>query len=399
MRAFFDEAVRGFLADAGAGANDDDDLARQLFLGGHTLQLRLFEQPVFDVERLLLRKRNVSVDRLGAAHDFNRAVVELSGHAALGLVLAPRDQADAGDEHHGGIRVAHRGRVGVFALLVIGGVVLAVSLEAGGKFLLQRRGVFGLRIPVHVKRLDLRAEKMVGAARAKFGEAGGVLRVHEAQNLLVVLHGADEALGLGNLTAEPREDRGEGRATLLGREGLVFRAAESRGVAALGLILGVDERGSLLDAVERVGVAGLLVVVPRDEAVLAHHDRLHLRVGAADFLHREAEFEAGAHPLHVRHFAAEDFLREFLAVLRGRDRDDRVRVHVIDELRRDEAVQRRVDRRGAWVQVERRVAGHADHLVFGGGLQALVGTAEIELLHAEQFFLIKGGEVLAGAGA
>ena len=44
--------------------------------------------------------------------------------------------------------------------------------------------------------------------------------------------------------------------------------------------------------------------------MLAHHDRLGLRVFAGDFLHREAELEAGAHPRHVGHFAAEDFLRE-----------------------------------------------------------------------------------------
>ena len=82
---------------------------------------------------------------------------------------------------------------------------------------------------------------MVRAARAKFGEAGGVPRIHKAQDLLVVLHRADEALGFGNLTAEPREDRGERRAALLGRERGVFRAAKGSGVAALGLVLRFDE--------------------------------------------------------------------------------------------------------------------------------------------------------------
>ena len=33
----------------------------------------------------------------------------------------------------------------------------------------------------------------------------------------------------------------------------------------------------------------------------------------ADFLHRQAQFKAGAHPGHVGHFAAKDFLRQFLA--------------------------------------------------------------------------------------
>ncbi len=65
-----------------------------------------------------------------------------------------------------------------------------------------------------------------------------------------------------------------------------------------------------------------------------------------DFLHREAEFKTGAHPFHIIHFAAENFLRQLLAIRRGRDRDDRVRVHVIHELRGNETVQRRVN--GDW---------------------------------------------------
>ena len=63
------------------------------FSAGMRLQLRLFEQPVFDVERFLLRQRDVFVDRFGAAHHLDGAVVELGGHARLGLVLAPGDHA------------------------------------------------------------------------------------------------------------------------------------------------------------------------------------------------------------------------------------------------------------------------------------------------------------------
>src|SRR5690606_41939873 len=63
----------------------DDDLASEFFLGGHALEFRLFEQPVFDVEGFLLREGDVGVDGLGAAHDLDGAVVELGGDAALGL--------------------------------------------------------------------------------------------------------------------------------------------------------------------------------------------------------------------------------------------------------------------------------------------------------------------------
>src|SRR6185369_15431322 len=169
-------------------------------------------------------------------------------------------------------------RVGVFALRVIGRVVLAVTLDAGGELLLQRRGVLALRIPVHIERLDLGAEEMIGAARAEFGQARGVLRVDEAQNLFVVLHGADETFLLGNLAAQPRQDRGERRFALLGRERGIFRAAKRGRVPTLRGVFRLDVGGRLLDAVARPRITLFLVVVPRDEAVLAHHDRLRLGI-------------------------------------------------------------------------------------------------------------------------
>ncbi|MGC3992448.1 MAG: hypothetical protein QM796_22660 [Chthoniobacteraceae bacterium] len=162
-----------------------------------------------DVEGFLLREGDVFVNRLGAAHDFDGAVVELGGDAGLGLVLAPGDQTEAGDEDDGRVRIAHGGRVGVLAGLIIGGVVLAVLDEAVGEELLERREVAALRVPIDVEGLDLGAEEVVGAAGAELGEAGGVLRVDEAEDLLVVLHGADEALELADLAAEPGEDGGE----------------------------------------------------------------------------------------------------------------------------------------------------------------------------------------------
>ena len=240
---------------------------------------------------------------------------------------------------------------------------------------------------------------MVGAARAEFSETSGVFGIHEAEDFFVVLHGADEALGLGNLAAEPREDRGKGRATLFGRKRGVFSAAEGRGVAALGLVFRFDEGGGFLDAIQRVSVAGFFFVIPRDETVLAHHDGFYLLIFLNDGLHREAELKTGTHPGHVSHLTTENFLREFFAVFGSRDRDDRVGVHVIDEFRGQETVQWGVDRGSAGVEVERGVRLHAHHVVFSGSLQALVGTGSVELLHIEQFLLIKRGEIFARAGA
>ena len=120
-----------FFADAAARADNHGNLARQFLLRGHAAEFGFFEQPILDVEGLLLRQRDVLVDGLGAAHDFDGAIVELGGDARLALVLAEGDHAEAGDENDRRIRIAHGGRVGVFALRVIGGVILAVLFQAG----------------------------------------------------------------------------------------------------------------------------------------------------------------------------------------------------------------------------------------------------------------------------
>ena len=91
---------------------------------------------------------------------------------------------------------------------------------------------------------------MVRAARAEFRKPGRVLRVHEAQDFFVVLDGADEALLLGDLAAQPRQDLGESRAAGGLVERLVFRAAEGLGVAAFGLIFLLDVLRGFFDEIE-----------------------------------------------------------------------------------------------------------------------------------------------------
>src|SRR5262249_10154353 len=81
VRAFFDKSERRRLADAAARAYDDDDLAVEFFFGRQAAELRLFQQPVLDVEGLLLVHRFVPVNGLGAAHDLNRAIIKLGRHA------------------------------------------------------------------------------------------------------------------------------------------------------------------------------------------------------------------------------------------------------------------------------------------------------------------------------
>ena len=240
---------------------------------------------------------------------------------------------------------------------------------------------------------------MVGAGGAELREAGGVLRVHEAEDLLVGLDGTDKALLLAHLTTEPRKDGGEGAVAGCLVEGLVLRTAEGSGVTTLGIVLCLDVGGCLVDEGECLGVAGLGIVIPGDEAVLAHHDGLDRGVLALDLLHGEAELEAGAHPSDIFHLATEDLLGELLATLAGCNGDDSIRVHMIDALAGQEAVERRVNRGGAGIEVEGGVGVGADHIVLGLGLESLVGAGAVALLEADQLFLVEGGEVFALGGA
>ena len=185
---------------------------------------------------------------------------------------------------------------------------------------------------------------------------------------------------------------------LLGLEGLVERATEDFGVAALRLVLRLDIACGLFNHGERQFIAGLIIIVPRDEAVLTHHDGLDGRVLAGDILHGQAKFETRTHPLHIGHLAGENLLGEGLAVLGGGDGNDRVRVHVVDVLAGQEAVERGVNRRGPRVEVEGGVIIHRDHVVLGLGFQTLISAGSVGLLEAHQLVLIKRGEVLAIAG-
>jgi hypothetical protein len=91
-------------------------------------------------------------------------------------------------------------------------------------FFFQRGEVLGLRIPVDVERLDLGAQEMVGQRVPSSARRGASCAVDEAQDRLVVLDGADEALLLADLAAQPGQDLREASGAALGvrRERLNF---------------------------------------------------------------------------------------------------------------------------------------------------------------------------------
>ena len=97
--------------------------------------------------------------------------------------------------------------------------------------------------------------------------------------------------------------------------------------------------------------------------MLAHHDRADAWIFLDDLLHRETQLKPRAHPGHVNHFIAEDLLCEVLAAAARGDGDNRVRMHVIDMLAENEAVQGRIDRARARIEIECCVKIHRNHVV------------------------------------
>ena len=85
--AFAHEARGDRLADAARPAGDERDAAGERFRLRHALELGLLQEPVFDVERLLLGEADIAADAGGAAHDVDRVDVEFRGDPRRRLVL------------------------------------------------------------------------------------------------------------------------------------------------------------------------------------------------------------------------------------------------------------------------------------------------------------------------
>ena len=129
--------MRGGLANAGARADDHDNLPIEFFFRRHSSQLCFFQRPVFDVESLLSIHRLVLVDCFRAAHHFDGAIVKLRSDARLTLVLSPGDHAQSRNQHDGRIVIAHRGGIRPLAFLVVTIVILAILDECLGERVFQ----------------------------------------------------------------------------------------------------------------------------------------------------------------------------------------------------------------------------------------------------------------------
>ena len=369
------------LADARSGAGDEGDAPGQRARLGPTLELGLLEPPVLDAELLRLADRGVGGDRFGAAHHVDRVEIELRRHACRLLVGAVREHADAGHQHDRRVGAAHRRAVGFGVALVVGPIVLAVrrvQLAEAGDHVLQR----GVARPVDDERADLGAQEVVGARRAEPGQAGERGAGEEVEHRRIVGEVAHLHPVGRRQAPQRRRQRGGAGASLGLRERLEPRhdRAERLGPPALG-----DERLGGADDLQRVRLALVARRAPRGDAVAAEDAPDGRRVVA---LHRgdvETELEPRAPPGHPHDAVAEALLGQRLAVGGGGEGDAGVGVEVVDVVELDQAVHRRVDRRGGTAASVQAVVERLDHLVFAldARVHADERTKSVEAQHGE----------------
>ena len=173
------EARGDRLPDAAGAARHQRDPPGERFRLRQALKLRLFEQPIFDIERLLLRKPDIAADARGPAHDVDRVDVEFRGDAGGRLVLGEGQHADAGREIDDGVGIAHRRRIRTLAALIIGRVVGAIV----GEILVERSDdrveIARRRVERQHERPDLRAQEMIRTGRSKRRQGFEIARIDE----------------------------------------------------------------------------------------------------------------------------------------------------------------------------------------------------------------------------
>ena len=146
VRAALRQQQRDLPADAAATADDERDLAAELALRRHPLELRLFERPVLDAERLGSRQRDVIVkarelaspapaasrlrhdvgraavafERLRAGHHVNRVDEELRRDPRFTFVLPKPNTPSAGITTTDGFESRSAGESASRARVVVG---------------------------------------------------------------------------------------------------------------------------------------------------------------------------------------------------------------------------------------------------------------------------------------
>ncbi len=284
-------------------------------------------------------------------------LVEIGGDARLLRGRVGGDHAEA--RHQDDARVGVEGDdlpllvrgFGLHVLRVVGLVgdeaFFDVRADGVGRHIFERH-----LAELEQERDALGADDVVGRGGASLGDR------REVVALEVVGDGVTGA-ELEDDVAVAAEDAAEDR-----RQRRVVGRGLGRTRSGLRLLAGrVDELLGVVDGAHVSLVALLGRLSEGEESVTEQHQALGLRVGLGDLGGELGEVEAGHHVGDERQAIAEDLLTDGLRVRLVGQREHRVGVRVVDELRRQERVQQRLDARVGGSRVEQTRALCVHHVL------------------------------------
>ncbi len=169
----------------------------------------------------------------------------------------------------------------------------------------------------------------------------------------------DHVMLARNHPANGGHQPGGNRTPRLGTQTFMHRTPKGRNV----LCLPVEPIHRLLDDLQRQLVAVAGIIRPGEKPVAFQNNALRFRVFKTIVLQPEAQLIPRSLPRQPADVLAENLFGQRPRILRGRDRNDRIGVHVIHMFARHIGMQRRVDAGRARVQVEGAMGQEADHLI------------------------------------
>ena len=204
------------LTDATAAAGDQCHAATQRLGLGHPLQLGLFQEPVFNIERFLTGQGCVGRDGLRALHHIDGVDVELCRHTGRLLILRKGEHPHTRVQDDDRIRIAQGRTVRMLAGFVIFSVARAIGFEQRSQGVLELLCIG--QIPsgrqVQHQRSDLGPKEMVRAARSHRCQPVDIIRIDEFQDACIIGEMPDHPLFRGT---EPAQDgrQGDGLTTAI----------------------------------------------------------------------------------------------------------------------------------------------------------------------------------------
>ncbi len=209
------------------------------------------------------------------------------------------------------------------------------------------------------QRPDLGAQEVIGAAGAERREGVEIARIDEREDFRRIGEVADLALARRNARSDRRHQSDRRLAPLFGRQTRRPLAAKRRRLLVLG-----QPFGGAVDDAQRQAIAVARRVGPGEQPVAGEHHAGQAGILARQAAELEAEIEARTLPRQPADLVAENPLGQRPRIRGRRDGDHRVRMHMVDMRKGREGMQRRVDRRGARIEIENAMGVFLHHSVF-----------------------------------